>query len=477
MKKREYSDGIINFRDEQFICNACVSERYLKGIIIKWGKTGTCSYCKKKGKVRTLGFLVDKIETAFEQFYERTPEEHDEFHNPHDAWYREGNDVIDVISDIAGIDEKIAKDVLDILQDKYFDWENHTMGIENEFDKGSQYELKFPHHGDLQEKWNEFKTLVGKRDLVSRNEAEAILTDIFSVLDELLRYDKKTVVVAAGPKTEINVLHRARVFYDEDKLMDALAIPDAELGTPPAHVVKAGRMNWDGSPVFYGAEDVNTAVSEVRPPVGSYVAVASFEIIRDLRILDLEKLNEAFIDGSIFSHDELKKRQKAWFLRRFSDLICIPVMPDKENKDYLPSQAVADFVCNKLGLDGIRYRSVQTSGPHAMNIVLFEKASEVDRLDTPKDTKIEKYKAHSDEEYDSPYCVHEIRPKGSLDKITTKGATTATLRVLVDKIVVNKIEAVSYVSKTTKVNRALYRNCEETTEDREDKFDFFTSSL
>jgi len=49
-------------------------------------------------------------------------------------------------------------------------------------------------------------------------------------------------------------------------------------------------MNARGVSVFYGAIDPRVALAEVRPPVGSRVAVARFEIIRPLRLLDLNAL-------------------------------------------------------------------------------------------------------------------------------------------------------------------------------------------
>ena len=49
----------------------------------------------------------------------------------------------------------------------------------------------------------------------------------------------------------------------------------------------AGRMNARGISVFYGANDPLVALSEVRPPVGARVAIARFEIIRPIKLLDL----------------------------------------------------------------------------------------------------------------------------------------------------------------------------------------------
>jgi RES domain len=59
-------------------------------------------------------------------------------------------------------------------------------------------------------------------------------------------------------------------------------------------------MNAGGIAVFYGANEPNVAIAEVRPPVGSKVAVARFEIIRPLRLLDLTALAAVSERGSVF---------------------------------------------------------------------------------------------------------------------------------------------------------------------------------
>jgi RES domain len=47
-------------------------------------------------------------------------------------------------------------------------------------------------------------------------------------------------------------------------------------------------MNAQGIAVFYGATDPLVALADVRPPVGSTVAVGRFELIRPVRLLDVE---------------------------------------------------------------------------------------------------------------------------------------------------------------------------------------------
>lgn len=64
-------------------------------------------------------------------------------------------------------------------------------------------------------------------------------------------------------------------------------------------------------------------------------------------------------------------------------------MPDDEAYDYLPTQAIADFLATNANplLHGILYPSVQ-GGEGKSNVVLFHKAARVQPLDIPDGTDI-----------------------------------------------------------------------------------------
>ena len=67
-----------------------------------------------------------------------------------------------------------------------------------------------------------------------------------------------------------------------------------------------GRMNAAGISVFYGATDDETAIAGVRPPVGSWVATATFEVIRPLRLLKGLCRDKAKIRTFVLQDIELK---------------------------------------------------------------------------------------------------------------------------------------------------------------------------
>nr|WP_283822043.1 RES family NAD+ phosphorylase [Bradyrhizobium diazoefficiens] len=188
--------------------------------------------------------------------------------------------------------------------------------------------------------------------------------------------------------------------------------PDQQLGSPPALLAGAGRMNARGISVFYGANDPKAAIAEVRPPVGSKVAVAQFEIIRKLRLLDLTALKNVQVRGSIFDVNFARRLERAQFLKSLSRRITQPVMPDDEPFEYLATQAVADFLATEaaMPIDGIIFPSVQVAGD-LLNVVLFHKAALVEVMEIPSGTEIRASTGHSSNEgWEDDYSVIEEVP-------------------------------------------------------------------
>jgi hypothetical protein len=215
------------------------------------------------------------------------------------------------------------------------------------------------------------------------------LTSIFDGIGELQTRDDRPLVVDAGPGTDFHTLYRARVFQSDDKLEAALGRPDIHLGSPSAPLAAAGRLNARGIPVFYGANNRKAAIAEVRPPVGSQVAVAQFEIIRKLRLLDLTALSDVSVTGSILDFGLAGRMEGAVFLRSLSGRITRPVMPDDDPFEYLATQAIADFLATEASvpIDGIIFPSVQAAGD-VLNVVLFHKAARVEAMSVPEGMEI-----------------------------------------------------------------------------------------
>jgi hypothetical protein len=348
-------------------------------------------------KAYTIGTLAERIEEVFEHHYSRTSDQPNSWQQSalsdresNYDWERDGEPVVHAIANAADMPEEAAQDIQAILDHEHGDFDSAAMGEETEFCSDSHYEQKGASDSAWQAEWSSFESSLKSEARFFSGTAAAHLGSVFSGLDAMSATDGRPLVIDAGPGTSLSALYRARAFQSDDRLVTALCRPDKHLGSPPADHASAGRMNAHGISVFYGASDPHVAIAEVRPPVGSQVAVARFEITRHLRLLDLTAVRAVTEGGSVFDPGLAARMERAMFLRSLSGRITRPVMPDDEVFDYLPTQAIADFLAteNEPPVDGIVFPSVQVAGA-VMNVVLFHKAARVAAIDLPRDTKIE----------------------------------------------------------------------------------------
>lgn len=162
--------------------------------------------------------------------------------------------------------------------------------------------------------------------------------------------------------------HDWRTEFDEDgaKIDD---FPDAH---PPSRMkplsdrAPEGRANPKGIPYLYLATDKDTAMSEVRPWLGSYISLAQFRTVRELAIVDCSRNIERHV--IYFEETTPEEREKAvWhdINRAFSE----PVDRSDDIASYAPTQIIAELF-KRDGCDGMAYRSA--FGKPGYNIALFD---------------------------------------------------------------------------------------------------------
>lgn len=374
------------------ICHQCFGDAFLKRAIRRDGKRRKCSYCGKTLVTLSLEDVADLFETAIETNFERTPSEPSEMeqalldHDLMDCWYEDGQPVLDLVQEIGETSQEVAEDIRSTLEDRHSTREDYEMGLATEFDLESHYEERATPSGELGKEWPRFEHMLKTKSRYMSVVALKTLDKIFEGLEGHRTHPNKSVILATGPGTEISTLYRARVFQSDAALFEALKRPELSIGPPPPNLAAAGRMNASGIPVFYGATDREVALAEVRPPVGSKVVVAQFEITRALRLLDVEALQSLSVGGSPFDPEYLLLKQKASFLSGLSEVITKPVMPDDETLNYIPTQVIAEYLASLQTplLDGMVYPSVQ-AGNRTRNIVLFNKAAVVAKVARPQD--------------------------------------------------------------------------------------------
>lgn len=307
------------------ICYACIGEAYLSAAVNASGDVGDCDYCGDTAPSISINDLAGRVEDAFTDHYTITaayPESWQERlmadRESSYTWERDGLPVFEAIQDAAGLNEEPTADLLEILEEKHaFFQDKDNLGEESEFSSDAQYERRDPDDTGLHMGWHEFEQSLKTRARFFSSAGEELLARVFGGIDKIKSQTGRPLVLEAGPTTQLDHLYRARVFQSDGALKDAICRPDAHLGSPPPRTARAGRMNAQGISVFYGATREEVAIAEVRPPVGSRVAVAKFEIGRPLRLLDLTAANEAHEYGSIFDPSLKERLARAAFLRAY----------------------------------------------------------------------------------------------------------------------------------------------------------------
>ena len=108
--------------------------------------------------------------------------------------------------------------------------------------------------------------------------------------------------------------------------------------------------------------DRDVALSEVRPPVGSHAVVAKFDVVRPIRLLDIDAMESLYVQPSVFDPAYLQRLGRAEFLAHITTIMKVPVMPGDEAADYLVTQAIAEYLASDeaANIDGLLYSSIQT---------------------------------------------------------------------------------------------------------------------
>ena len=392
--------------DMGYVCHDCIGDPFLAEAVRAEGTRVACSYCDVVGEALPLDDLAQCIHEVLQNHFELTssqPIGHEYALAKEGLWERAGDLVKHVIADITGVSEEIATDVTELLSDRYGYWAIKD-GEENPYDSDAYYEEQ----GTDDSAWKTFCEQIRFHGRFFNRYAEDGLTHIFGDLGTQKTFCSKPVIYEISPDSESGYIWRGRTAQSPKELEAILKSPTREIGTPPPRLAKGGRMNAAGIPVFYGVMEKDTCIAELRAPVGSQVAVAKFGLLRPVKLLDLEALTEIWnIDASHFDPDYYKIEGRTASLRSLAQEICRPVMPQDEAFEYLPSQAVAEYLANKLDtrLDGIIFRSSQTGC--GRNVVLFNHACGVESDDLPQGTEVEVYRPHDKyDEDDGSYIRH-----------------------------------------------------------------------
>ena len=252
---------------------------------------------------------------------------------------------------------------------------------------------------------SEFKSWKSYRDFANRIRREnrfIRLAEEEDFLREVLRTSKSRIRVL--PKNfglwRAQLGHAWRPFHQDEQYVDD--IPSAyppERMKPVKGRATEGRANPKGISILYLSTHQQTAMSEVRPWLGSLVSCAHFKTSRPLTIVDFSVYHNTS-SMFYFSEPDPSEREMALWAQ-IDQAFSKPTTSSENTADYAPTQVIAELFKND-GCDGIAYKSA--FGEDGFNIALFE----------PADAELTycclhevKTLAFSFEQADDPYWVKE----------------------------------------------------------------------
>lgn len=373
--------------DDRWVCHHCIGEAYLKASIKAVADRQTCSFCVRKAAAIALDELAERVKRVFEEHLVPTARDMDglEYAMHKDSeincrWYRSGDDVATTISEMLEADESIALAVQECLSDRQ-SLDDQAIGEEDPYGDEAHYTGRGADDEKYQALWTDFETSLRTRSRFYNAQAKALFDEILKDIEGLTSHDGRPAVLKVLP-TSFPSFYRARIAFDRKTVDRYLKEPEHELGAPPSAFAKPGRMNANGIPVFYGAFEQRTCIAELRPPVGSQIVVAKFDVMRELRLLDLDVFTTLTVDGSLFDPEHRERLDRIAFLRNLHAHVIRPTMPGEEELGYLPTQAFAEYLANGATprFDGLMFGSTQT-GSAGRNIVLFADAARLEKAD------------------------------------------------------------------------------------------------
>lgn len=156
------------------------------------------------------------------------------------------------------------------------------------------------------------------------------------------------------------------VFYRSRICSDEQGYSPYDMGEPPNHKAKGGRVNPIGIGVLYLSDSMKTTLYEIRAGKYDYVTVGRFKLKSNIKVIDLEKIDK--ISPFINTIDYTQYAINIEHLKKIAEEISKPVRNNNE-LDYIPTQYISDYIKSQ-GYDGIEYASVMRG--KGKNLAVFD---------------------------------------------------------------------------------------------------------
>jgi hypothetical protein len=331
----------------KYVCQTCIEDIGLQVTVKENEENEQCSYCDCS-KAALLEYVTDHMKGAIGTRYGDLQDNLDL-----DGQLPEHFDIDGVFSDIGF--HLQDEDLMDDIR-KSFGARFYTVDKEAGFLSRVRFDA-----------WKEFQVLVKHQ---RRYTFSTYGYEQAPDLDALLWTPRNLLTNISNAIHELPLIEKlpAGTSFWRVRLHDSAQRPNcpAEYTSPPRqYALYPNRMSPAGIPMFYGAEDFETAVFEVTSPndpcTGKSVSGVKFATESDLLMLDLTDIPST---ESFFVDWEQSKRMAVSFLDSFANDLSRPIKKDgREHIDYVPSQVFTEYIRHELqplgggNVMGIKYRS------------------------------------------------------------------------------------------------------------------------
>lgn len=360
------------------LCAHCVGNAHFSSWIEQNGSKGKCDFDKSHGRSAaavTVEAFAEQVDRYFRENYQRgaeyayaTPESDNPSYDTYGEPYK----------DILGNDLECDGDLVDAIAESLPDCTHSQIadGDEPFYDDTANYESTAKASGreraDEEEYWYQNRFTLQWQDFCEVVQFQRRFFKTKELLDELFgkpeEYNEGTIRPVYSLKGGVKIF-RARLLDDTFDESGLTKNPEVELSAPPKTKARAGRMNVEYIPAFYGAFSEETAIAELRPSIGDQLAVGEFETQIDLQVFDFTVFSK--VDNEKWHEAAAHTRYD--FIKQMEDEISKPILPFEKQREYIATQIVAEYLREYFGCNAVIYRSSLHNSEKAdnRNIVIF----------------------------------------------------------------------------------------------------------
>lgn len=371
IEARGYADS------DKFVCAGCIRDSFITTKIRNSHNYGTCSFCRSKRNVLPMNDILSFIAPVVSRDFLSA--------DGNAIWDSEEKRYLEPVTDTYDVVHDYLNEYLQIENDALLQEIVDKLPFE---DKVSADVFRKRQEEKDMDQWDEYCQLVSDCPLTSEQivgliskrkfkgvHLTAELDAISGTLSMVYKYCKKmnliTILYGLSSQYYPASIYRCVDYLEKNPHFAELDfIPATLVGTAPAKNVSDNRMSEKGDMMFYGADDVQTALAEVGKNKNhpSYPAtIGTFRPNKRFRVLNLTNIDKWKLP-SIFDIEHEVERSTFFFLKEFMERIS---EEKKDSSDYKPTQVFTKYIQRNTDLQGIKYNSSRVREGNRGCYVLF----------------------------------------------------------------------------------------------------------